>query len=154
MNFNPELDLIIERMVDLTPEQMFRAWTEPQQLVKWFTPSPWKTIHATLDLKPGGLFHTMMESPEGQFFPNNGCFLEVVPNRKLVWTDALVSDFRPSGHSFMTGMVTFEPHGSGTKYTAIAIHKDPETKMKHEEMGFHQGWNTALDQLIAHVKAM
>lgn len=46
------------------------------------------------------------------------------------------------------------PHGGGTKYTAIAIHKDEATRAKHEEMGFHEGWAKALDQLVEHVKSM
>ena len=71
---NPELDLIFEREVDITPEQMFNAWTDPLHLVHWFTPAPWKTIECKIDLRPGGLFHTTMLSPEGQTFPMDGCF--------------------------------------------------------------------------------
>ena len=152
MELNPELDLIIERMVDISPELMWKAWTTPSHLMKWFTPAPWKTINCTVDLRPGGLFHAMMESPEGQQFPCNGCYLEVVENKKLVWSDALGPDFRPSENPFMTAVITFEAHGKGTKYTAIALHKDQAARKKHEEMGFVKGWNTALDQLIAHIK--
>jgi uncharacterized protein YndB with AHSA1/START domain len=53
----------------------------------------------------------------------------------------------------MTAVVIFEPHGKGTKYTAIAIHKDEDTRKKHEEMGFYGGWSTALDQLLAYVSS-
>ena len=57
--------------------------------MQWFTPKPWETVHAEVDLRPGGKFHTVMRSPEGQEFPNTGCVLEVVPDRKFVWTGAL-----------------------------------------------------------------
>ncbi len=72
----------------------------------------------------------------------------------LVFTDALGPGFRPTGSAFMTGSVEITPTATGTLYTARALHKDPETKTQHEAMGFHQGWGTALDQLVALVKGM
>jgi uncharacterized protein YndB with AHSA1/START domain len=130
---NPKLDLVLERVVDVPPELVWKAWTTPEYLLKWFTPAPWKTVECELDLRPGGMFRTVMESPEGQRFPNAGCFLEVVPNRKLVWTDALEPGYRPTARTlgadapfFMTAVVTMEPHGGGTKYAATAIHATEE----------------------------
>jgi len=102
-----------------------------------------------MDLVPGGATETVMESPEGQQFPNSGCILEVVPGRKLVFTDALKAGFRPSENPFMTAVVEIIPEGNGTRYRATAMHKDEETKKKHEEMGFHEGWGAALDQMVA-----
>jgi uncharacterized protein YndB with AHSA1/START domain len=158
---NPKLDLVLERVIDVKPELVWKAWTTPEHLVKWFTPAPWKTVACELDLKPGGKFHTVMESPEGQKFPNTGCYLEVVPNRKLVWTDALEPGYRPTTRKlgedapfFMTAVVTIEPHGQGTKYTATAIHATAEGREKHEQMGFHDGWGAALDQLVALAKTL
>ena len=90
-----------------------------------------------------------MRSPEGEQFPNVGCFLEVVPQERLVFTDALGPGYRPSENPFFTAVVTLEPHGKGTRYTAMAIHRDEEGRKRHEEMGFHQGWGKALDQLVA-----
>ena len=95
-----------------------------------------------------------MRSPEGQEFPNVGCYLEVVPLERLVFTDALLPGYRPSENPFFTAVVTMEPHGSGTRYVAMAIHRDEAGRKKHEEMGFHQGWGAALDQLVALVKTM
>jgi uncharacterized protein YndB with AHSA1/START domain len=54
----------------------------------------------------------------------------------------------------MTAIIALEARGNGTRYTATAIHCDEAARKKHEEMGFHQGWATALDQLVAHVKTM
>ena len=152
---NPKLDLVLERVVDVKPELVWRAWTEPEHVMKWFTPKPWETIECEIDLRPGGLFRTTMRSPEGEVMPaNNGCFLEVVPNRRLVFTDALGPGYRPNPSSFMTAYVLIEPEGSGTKYTAIAVHSSEEQRKQHEEMGFHDGWGTALDQLVAYAKTL
>src|SRR5687768_399879 len=150
---DPRLDLVLERIVDVPPEKVWAAWTKPEHVVKWFTPAPWSTVDCEIDLRPGGIFRTVMRSPEGEDHENVGCFLEVVENRRLVFTDALGPGWRPKSEPFMTAVVSIEPHKGGTKYTAIAIHKDEETRKKHEEMGFHEGWATALDQLVEYVRS-
>ena len=150
---DPQLDLVLERVVDVPPEMVWAAWTKPEQIKKWFTPAPWKTVDCSIDLRPGGLFYTLMQSPEGQQFPNNGCFLEIVENERLVFTDALGPGFRPKTNAFFTATVLLERQGSGTKYTAIAVHADEAGRKRHEEMGFHHGWGAALDQLVAMVKS-
>ena len=160
---DPKLDLVLERVVDVSPELVWKAWTEPDRIVKWFTPEPWKTVKCELDLRPGGRFYTVMRSPEGKDFPNVGCYLEIVPNRRLVWTSALEPGYRPAkrtstpGHEceelLMTAIIALEAHGKGTKYTATALHMNPEDRKRHEEMGFHEGWGKCLEQLVAYVKS-
>ena len=151
---DPKLDLVLERVVDVPRELVWAAWTKPKHIVKWFTPAPWITTHCEIDLRPGGMFRTIMRSPEGKDFPNTGCYLEVVPNERLVWTDALLPGYRPSKKPFFTAVIALEKQGKSTRYTATAIHRDESGRKQHEEMGFHAGWGTALDQLVAHVKKM
>ncbi len=147
-DFNPELDLVLEREVAVSPELLFEAWTVPEHVKHWFTPKPWETIDCEIDLRPGGLFKTVMRSPEGNEFPNEGCYLEIEPGRKLTFTDALGPGFRPKGEGFMTATVTFEATATGTRYRAVAKHADVENRKKHEDMGFLDGWGKALDQLV------
>ncbi len=154
---DPKTDLAFERIVDVKPELVWQAWTTPEHLVKWFTPAPWKTVGCEIDLRPGGIFRTVMESPDGKQFPNTGCYLEVVPNAKLVWTGALQPGFRPTKLSpdvpfVFTAFIEMVGHGGGTKYTATVLHSTEEGRAKHEAMGFHHGWGLALDQLVALVK--
>lgn len=152
---DPKLDLVLERVVDVPRELVWAAWTQPDHLSKWFTPAPWTVSACEIDLRPGGRFRTVMRSPEGVEHDNVGCYLEVVPFERLVWTDALLPGYRPSSQPFMTAVVSMEPHGTtGTRYTAIALHKDEAGRKQHEEMGFHEGWGKALDQLVAHVKTI
>lgn len=156
---DPRLDLVLERIVDVPRELVWIAWTTPEHIKKWFTPAPWTTIDCEIDLRPGGIFSTVMRSPEGQEFPNIGCYLEVIKNEKLVWTSALAPGYRPASHPSepgipFTAVISLEPHGKGTKYTALAIHRDEAGRKKHEEMGFHAGWGKALEQLVAVAKKM
>ncbi len=160
---DPKLDLVFERSVDVPLELVWRAWTEPAHLMKWFTPVPWQTVECEIDLRPGGLFRTVMRSPEGQDYPNLGCYLEVVRNERLAWTNALEAGFRPAtstpdaatcGEFFYTAFITLEAQGKGTKYTALVLHKDEAGRKQHEDMGFHEGWGKAFEQLVAHVKTL
>ncbi len=152
IKINPDLDLVLERVLDVPRKLVWEAWTNPEHVKEWFCPLPWKTVECEIDLRPGGKFRTVMRSPEGESHPGEGCYLEIVPFEKLIWTDALGPGYRPAASAFMTGIILFEDHPEGTKYTAMAIHRDPDTRKKHEEMGFHGGWNIATDQLVAMVK--
>ncbi|MDX1396449.1 MAG: SRPBCC family protein [Gemmatimonadota bacterium] len=145
---DPELDLVLERVVPVPVEAVWTAWTNPEHLVKWFTPRPWSTVDCEIDLRPGGIFRTVMRGPDGEESDNTGCYLEVVENERLVFTDALGPDYRPRADPFMTAEIILAPEGDGTRYVAIARHRDPAQRKAHEEMGFHQGWGTALDQLV------
>ena len=149
---NNELDLVLERVVPLTPHQLYRGWTEPDLITSWFTPKPWRTPHAEVDLRPGGKFVTVMEGPDGERFEGEGCFLELVPDRKIVWTSALKRDYRPqnspNGGFLFTCTLEFRPESSGTRYIATARHADAAGCKAHADMGFHAGWGAALDQLV------
>ena len=154
-----QLDLSFTRDVDVAPELVFAAWTQPEHLTKWFTPAPWVTTDAEVDLRPGGIFRTVMQSPDGDNVQDNsGCWLEVVENRRLVWTGALGPGFRPNdfaGGGFpFTAILTFEPIAAGTRYTARVMHATAADHAVHEEMGFVDGWGAALDQLVAHMSSL
>lgn len=147
-------ELVLSRVLDAPAGLVWKAWTEPKHLLKWFVPKPWSLVDCTIDLRAGGNFHTVMQSPEGEKFPNHGVYLEVVPQRKLVFTDAYVEAWTPSAKPFMTAIVTFEPQGGKTKYTAKAMHWTAEDRVAHEKMGFHDGWGKAADQLSDLLKAL
>ncbi len=153
---NPSLDLVLERTITVPPDRVWAAWTEPELLMQWFTPAPWKTVGVDIDVRPGGRCVTTMESPEGDRFPNVGCYLQVEPNRLLVFTSAMTENFRPvapsngAGGLAFTARVEIEPSSDGgTHYRAIAMHADEECSKQHSDMGFAEGWGAALDQLVA-----
>jgi uncharacterized protein YndB with AHSA1/START domain len=158
MTAQNERDLVLERVVDVSPELVFKAWTTPKHLMPWFCPKPYRTVACEIDLKPGGIFFAQMVDPDGKKLPAEpGCYLEIVPNRKLVWTSALGPGYRPLDPSsapwFFTAVLTFEPLGNGgCKYTAMAVHTTREHAEAHEKMGFSQGWGKVLEQLVEYVK--
>lgn len=153
-DIDPALDLVLERDIDVPQALVWKMWTEPEHVKRWFAPAPWTISECAIDLRPGGQFYTVMRSPEGQSFPNMGCYLEIVPNEKLVFTNALAPGYRPSEQPFFTAILTLEPTATGTKYTAVAKHKDGAGRQQHEEMGFHEGWGQVLEQLVTLAKGM
>lgn len=153
-DFDPALDLKLERIVPVSPALVWAAWTQPDHVVQWFTPAPWKTKTCEIDLRPGGIFRTVMQSPEGDEMDSTGCYLWIEHEKCIIFTDALLPGFRPKPSAFMTTIISIEAHAEGTKYTAIAKHKDEADRQSHEDMGFSDGWSRALDQLVEHMKSI
>lgn len=151
---DPKLDLFIERVIDVPRALVWDAWTKPEHIRNWFTPAPWTTPECTIDLRPGGLFHTIQRGPDGEENRNNWCYLEVREQERLVWTDALLPGYRPATKSFLTAVINFASEGNATRYTAMALHSDPDVRQRHEDLGFFDGWNAATDQLAAYVATL
>lgn len=147
---DPDNDLVLRRTIDAPRMAVWRCWTEPALLQQWFCPKPWYVSEARVDPKPGGELWTVMNGPEGERFDNAGVFLEVVTGERLVFTDAFTSGWQPSGKAFMVGCIELSDMPDGkTRYVATARHWTAEDRARHEEMGFHEGWTTAADQMEA-----
>lgn len=144
-------DLLLERVVPVPPETLWTAWTEPEHLVQWFAPRPFETTECDIDLRPGGVFRTVMRSPAGQDSTSIGCYLEVAEHERLTWTTALGPAYRPAAEPALvfTAVIALEPVEGGTRYRAHAMHASADSRHRHDELGFHEGWGTALDQLVA-----
>lgn len=143
---------MLNRLIDAPREAVYKAWTTPELLKQWFAPLPYTTPRAEMDVRAGGANLIVMCGPDGTEMPNRGVYLEVVPNEKLVFTDAYVKAWEPSEKPFMTVTLTFENVGGKTNYTARVLHWTVADKEMHEKMGFHQGWGLCTDQLEALAK--
>jgi uncharacterized protein YndB with AHSA1/START domain len=140
-------ELTLVRVINAPREKLYRAWTEPELLKQWFTPRPWTVSLAQTDVRAGGSNLIVMRSPEGEEYPNRGVYLEVVPNQRLVLTDAYTEAWLPSEKPFMTAILTFDDVDGSTRYTARVRHWTVADREAHERMGFHDGWAKATDQL-------
>lgn len=145
---NSDRDLVITRDIAVPRHKLYRCWTEPELIKQWFAPKPWVTPHAEVDLRVGGTSLVVMRGPDGQEFPNPGVYLELVPNERIVATDAYTSAWEPAAKPFMTLILTFEDLGGGrTRYTARARHWTEADREAHEKMGFTEGWGRCTTQL-------
>ena len=147
-------DLVLERILDAPRELVWRAWSDPEHLKRWWAPKPYETPEVEMELRPGGRFSTRMIGPDGFDSSGTGCFLEVIEGEKVIWTSALLPGYRPAaaiedcGGFPFTAIITFEDTGDDrTRYRAVAIHRNEEDRDTHEKMGFHEGWGTCAAQL-------
>lgn len=148
MRSQSSFELVLTRVIDVPPERLYLAWTS--RLPEWWGPHGTTTPFWEVDLRSGGVFRTIMRVPDGTEFPTRGIFLEVVPNERIVFTDAFDPGWHPRPDIFFTAITTFEPlPGGRTRYTARALHWTREACDRHEAMGFHQGWGESLDRLVS-----
>ncbi|MEJ7933201.1 SRPBCC domain-containing protein [Sphingobium sp. AN558] len=126
---------------------VWTVWT--QRTAEWFSPAPWKTEMIAQDLRAGGRTALRMTGPNGEDTgPLEGVILEVVPNERIVTTDAWRVGWVPQ-KPFMTTIWSFADEGEGTRYNATVRHWDAEAKASHEAMGFHPGWDIVAAQFKA-----
>lgn len=152
-------ELSFTRLLDAPREKLFRCWTEPELLKPWFCPRPWSVSHAEIDARAGGSSYIVMNGPNGEVVPNRGVYLEVRPGERVVFTNAFTAGWAPqpiASPGFMfVGIVEFAEAGAGaTNYTARVRHWTAADCEAHRQMGFHEGWGMAADQLAAFVKTI
>ena len=155
--FDPTLDFAIERFIDAPPRLVWEALTKPEHLKEWYMPKPWgRVVRAELDVRPGGIFSIDIAVGDGPESPNLGCFLDVAPMERLVWTSMLFPGYRPAVFDDIpiTAIVTMEAVGAGTRYVFTALHRSESDLAQNRASGFYEGTRIAVDQFVAHVLAM
>jgi uncharacterized protein YndB with AHSA1/START domain len=131
--------LTIKRRLKASPSKVFAAWTDPEQVKMWMGPGEVKALHAECDVRVGGRYRWLMQSPGGEEHDVGGVYREVVANEKLVFTWAWKTT--PERESLVT--VLLKPDGAGTLLTLT--HEqfvDEEARDRHQG-----GWNGALDKM-------
>ncbi len=141
-----EHDLSITRRIAAPVDAVWRAWTE--HFAEWWCPKPWTTELIAQELVAGGRSAMVMHGPNGETHAIESVYLEIVPQRRIVATDAFAHGWVPQS-PFMVRIDTFAEEDGGTRYTATARHWTAEAKASHEAMGFEAGWNASADQLAA-----
>ena len=157
VSIDPTLDFAIERFIDAPTRLVWEALTTPKHLKEWYMPRAWGRVARTeMDVRPGGIFSIDIATGDGQEVPNLGCFLEVVPMERLVWTSMLFPGYRPAVFDDIpiTAVMTLESLGTGTRYVFTALHRSQADLAQNRASGFFQGTEIAVDQFVAHVLAM
>ena len=148
-------DLSFERLLDAPPELLFKTWSDPELIKRWWAPRPYETPEAEIDLAPGGKFYTRMTGPDGFDFKGTACIIEAVPGRRIVWSTALLPDYRPAesfgedcGGFPFTAVHEFADAGGGkTRYAVTVRHRNAADAKAHVDMGFEDGWATCAEQM-------
>ncbi len=147
-------ELVITRIFDASRELVWKAWTEPEHMKRWWGPKNFTAPFCKIDLRVGGKYLYCMRSPEGQDFWSTGVYREIVPLKRIVATDSFADEngnVVPASHYGMTGdwplellvTVTFEEHEGKTKCTLRHVGLPAGEMIKMTETG----WNESLDKL-------
>ncbi len=154
-----EQDIVITRIFDAPREQVWKAWTEPEHLKRWWGPKNFTAPVSEIDLRVGGKYLNAMRSPEGQEFFSTGVYHEIDPPEKLVFTDSFADE--------KGNVVAASHYGFGDdfpvelKVTITFEEVDGKTKMTLQHEGFPAGemremttagWNESFDKLAESVK--
>lgn len=152
-------ELRLERLLHVPRANVWRCWTEPRLLERWFGPEDWTTEVKALELRPGGASHIVMHGPNGEKTDGVGMFLEAVPEQQLVFTNAYTAGWIPSSRPavvpFMTTIIELSDGGAEeTHYVVRALHWAEDARERHEELGFHDGWAQTAGQLESLAKTL
>lgn len=151
---DPATDLSFTRKLAVPRALVWECWTDPRHIPHFFIPAPNKVTSVDIDLRVGGRFNTTFDV-DGNVMDNRGVYLDIVPQEKLVFTDAYTEGWKPAPEPFMTAILLLsDAEGGGTTYTAIARHRSADTARMHKEMGFFDGWGTVVTQLEAYAKGL
>ena len=152
---NPDLDLTLQRVIRAPRTMVWRAWTDPSQLKQWWVPAPTVARVDRLELRPGGALVTLVSDDGVEFVPHvDACFLVVDKASRIVFTNAVDSEWRPANPDpvAMVAEILLDDHPEGTDYRIIVRHGDPAARVRHEEIGFFDGWWSVTEQLAALVE--
>jgi uncharacterized protein YndB with AHSA1/START domain len=144
-----ERTLVLTRVFDSPPALMFKAWTEPEHLVRWWGPEGFTMPSCQIDLRPGGAYRYQMRSAEGTDHWLRGVFKEIDPPHRLVLTWAwenVEGDMGSVGHETLL-TVTFADYQGKTKLT---MHQ-AEFESVSARDAHNKGWSSALERLGAYV---
>jgi uncharacterized protein YndB with AHSA1/START domain len=152
---NPDLDLALERVIRAPRAAVWSAWTDPSRFARWWIPAPTVCRVDRLEVRPGGGLVTRMSEDGVEFGPHmDATFLVVDEGERIVFTNAVDSSWRPTRPDpvAMTAEIVMSDHPDGTAYRVIVRHGDPDSRARHEELGFADGWGSVTAQLAAVVE--
>jgi uncharacterized protein YndB with AHSA1/START domain len=152
-------ELTITRVFDAPRERVWRAWTEPGQVMRWWGPEGYTSPACRIDLREGGSYLFCMRSPEGHDYWSTGTYREIVPLERLVCTDSFADEqgkVVPASHYGIEEDFPLE-----LQVTVTFEQRDGKTAMTLRHTGFPsgpvaemttEGWNQSLDKLAAAVR--
>jgi len=141
-----ERELVITRIIDAPRALVFKAWTQPEHVARWWGPQGYITTFCAMDIRPGGAYRVCMRSPQGTDHWKRGTFREIEPPERIVFTFAWEDANGQPGHELMT-TVTFAEHGTKTKLTLHqALFETNERRDDHQG-----GWTSCLERFAEYM---
>jgi uncharacterized protein YndB with AHSA1/START domain len=149
-----EQEFIVERQFTAPRTLMFQAFTQPEHIKHWWAPQPFTIPVCTIDLRPGGIWHYSMRSPEGQDHWARSVYSEIVPPEKLVYTSTFADEHANPTEGIPEHLttVTFTEEAGKTRVTALIQFASAAAMKTALDMGMQQGMNMTWDYLAEYVQ--
>src|SRR5882724_4660168 len=157
-------DFVISRTVDAPLDKVWKAWTDRDELLKWFGPKGFTMEVATLDFRPGGVFHYCLVTPDGFKMWGKFVYREIVPQKKI----ALINSFsdenggltrHPMSATWPLEMLSTSEFTEENGKTTLTLHWSPWNPSDEEQKtfdtahdGMRQGWTGTFEQLDEYLK--
>lgn len=147
--------LVISRTFEAPPNIVFKAYSAPEHIKKWFGPVTYPVTTAEMDFRVGGRWRFVMTGPDGQEGPPfGGTYLEIEEGKRLVYDNRFLDD-RGFTQGTMVTTVTFEPlEGGKTLLVMTTVFESRAERNKVAAMGFIEGCGSGFDQLGDLVKTL
>lgn len=149
-----ELALVLTRVFDAPRGLVFKSWTEPQHIARWWGPEGFNSQVLEMDVRPGGSIRIHMHAPDGSLYPVNGTFHEILFPERLVFSMRTLEDEHGNPQLDVLHIVTFAELDGKTRLTlqVRTIKSTPEAAPLLS--GMEQGWTEALERLAASLLAL
>ncbi|WP_043649607.1 SRPBCC domain-containing protein [Chitinilyticum litopenaei] len=151
-----DTDILITRVLNAPRELVFRTFTEPAHLARWWLPPGFTNTACEIDLRVGGRFHLTMRSPDGRDYPCDGEYLEITPPERLVYLGTGADD-HPCGAGLPPrGRVTviFADQAGKTRLTIRASFNSESLREAARAAGFESSWNGTLDAFAGYLEGL
>jgi uncharacterized protein YndB with AHSA1/START domain len=158
-SLNPNIgdqEIVMERQFRAPQTLMFQVFTESEHLMRWWVPQPYTLPVCTVDLRPGGIWHYCLRSPEGQVQCARSVYREVVPPEKLVYTTTFADEYANPIEGMPEHLTTliFTEEAGKTKVTARVQFSSAEALKVAIDLGMPHGMRMTWDYLIEYVQEL
>jgi uncharacterized protein YndB with AHSA1/START domain len=151
-----EQEFVVKRVFTTSRALLFQVFTQPEHLKRWWAPQPYTIATCTIDLRPGGIWHYSIRSPEGQEHWARSVYREIVPPEKLVYTSTFADEHANPIEGVPEHLTTiiFTEEGGKTKATAHIQFTSAAALKVALDMGMQQGMNMTWDYLLGYVQEL
>lgn len=139
-------ELLITRIFDAPRHLVFKAWTEPEHMMRWWGPNGFTLPVCEMDVRPGGALRLRMRSPEGRDYWVQGVYREIVEPERIVFTAGSMDEQGKPGPETVIIVTFAESEGK----TMLTVHQTFEA-VTTQTRGAHQGWSESLDRLAEYL---
>ena len=140
-------ELMITRNINAPIELVFKAWTDPKMLAKWWGPDGFTSPVCEWDAKPNGNIYIDMKAPDGNVYPMNGKVHEVVAPEKIVFTSAALDKNNQRRFEVLNTVTLIDENGK-TKLTLHTKVSNIKRGGEQHVQGMTEGWSQSIERLI------